>query len=222
MAKLHAILLVGFSSVALLNCVSHSSPRTKSAAKAKSGPSKGTALAQNSKTSSKAKTPKKVTPAKSAEEVPTLDAALAPDSSFETEPAATQTTTDLVSDPGLAPASFGDEEPAMKEDNEPIDGGKLTAANIKQILDKNVPTVKPCYVELLKREPKAAGTIKVAFTIDGKGAVINNTVTKDSTLADAIMQQCVLKKMSEWKFPEPFQNQEIDVTYPFVFQSANE
>lgn len=217
MAKFHEFLLVGFGSGALLNCVSHSSPRTT-----KPTTGKRTTLAQSSKNLTKTKPAKKVAPPKPAEEIAKVDALLAPDSAFETESAPTLATTDLVAEPALAPASFGDENPAAKEDNEPIDGGKLTAAHIKQILDNNIPTVKPCYVELLKRDPKAAGTIKVAFTISGKGSVTNNTVSKDSTLADPSMQQCVLKKMGEWKFPEPYQNQEIDVTYPFVFQSTHE
>ena len=47
--------------------------------------------------------------------------------------------------------------------------------------------------------------------------VIQSEVKK-STLADPKVENCMLLKIRNWKFPKPPGGGIVDVTYPFVFQ----
>lgn len=106
---------------------------------------------------------------------------------------------------------------AAAENIDDSEGG-LTSDEISRVISSKLNEIRNCYEELLGRQPDAKGKIRVGFTIDGGGGVIRNAVIdQGTTLTDDDMQTCVVDKVNAWQFPEPRQNKEVEVTYPFVF-----
>jgi TonB family protein len=56
------------------------------------------------------------------------------------------------------------------------------------------------------------------FKISGTGSVASADV-KESSLSDARLDDCVLRRLMGWKFPKPNGGVTVAVSYPFVFKA---
>ncbi len=99
---------------------------------------------------------------------------------------------------------------------DPVVSGGLTNQEVQAVIRANLNQIRHCYETLLQRSPSASGKVKVNFTIDATGRVSAATINSD-TIGDATMSGCVTGKIVRWKFPTPRGGQNVNVTYPFVF-----
>ncbi len=99
---------------------------------------------------------------------------------------------------------------------DPVVSGGLTNQEVQAVIRANLNQIRHCYETLLQRSPNANGKIKVNFTISASGSVSATSINSD-TVNDANMAGCVTGKIVRWKFPTPRGGQQVQVTYPFVF-----
>jgi hypothetical protein len=95
-----------------------------------------------------------------------------------------------------------------------VDGGPGKAA-IRRAISNNRARFRYCYEQGLKRNPALAGRMVVSFTIASDGRVLSSRKV-GSTLGDAKVEQCVVRKMGGVRFPK-FPSGTARVTYPFQF-----
>jgi len=62
-----------------------------------------------------------------------------------------------------------------------------------------MPDIRRCYKELLKVQADAKGKVKLSFTIDEAGRIVNGKALAFSTQ----IEQCVTGLMPSWQFPIP-------------------
>ena len=74
-----------------------------------------------------------------------------------------------------------------------------------------------CYENALRKQPKLAGTVTVAFVIGGDGRV---TSAQGSGFPDDAVTACVSKVFQGLRFPAPADGRAIPVKYPLQFQPA--
>jgi TonB family protein len=89
---------------------------------------------------------------------------------------------------------------------------------VRAIVTTHSADVRACYDQALARRPSLAGTLSVEFVIGPKGDVTSATVTR-STLGDAAMEDCVVRKARGWRFPAPRGGGTVKVSYPFRFEA---
>jgi hypothetical protein len=99
---------------------------------------------------------------------------------------------------------------------------KLSPEYIKDRVHEDLfPLAKGCYADALKRNPKLAGRLSVAFRIIGDpkvGGVVDEAhMADDTTIADAEMQTCVRESMMSVSFDAPPNGGEVTVIYPIEF-----
>jgi outer membrane biosynthesis protein TonB len=100
----------------------------------------------------------------------------------------------------------------------PIIMGSLSMEIIRQVIQSHRDQIKYCYSQELTRNPNLAGKVSVKFTISPKGFVTQATVSETS-LNNAIVEQCIIQKIHTWKFPEPKGGGIVIVNYPFILRS---
>ena len=97
-----------------------------------------------------------------------------------------------------------------------IDGG-LSSDLIADVVRRNLGQVRFCYEQGLQLDPRLAGRVSVAWTIDPRGGVKIARVKKTS-LNNSSVEQCIIKRLRTWKFPLPENNVEVKVSYPFLLK----
>jgi TonB family protein len=97
--------------------------------------------------------------------------------------------------------------------------GKLDKELIQKIIRRHMPEIKWCYQQGLQKNSKLEGKVVVNFTISSVGKVIQTGI-KQSTMHNDEVEQCVLNKISRWKFPEPKGGGIVGVNYPFIFKTT--
>ena len=99
--------------------------------------------------------------------------------------------------------------------------GGLDKDVIAKIIRSHQNEIKYCYETELNKNPKLAGKVAVAFTIDPAGGVAEANVT-ETTLGSSSAENCMLSRIRRWKFPEPKGGGVVAVTYPWLFSPAGE
>lgn len=94
--------------------------------------------------------------------------------------------------------------------------GSLKKELITAVINANRGMVRYCYETLLKKQPDAAGKVKVKFTIAATGQVTTATVEENS-VGSTELAQCLTKVVKMWTFPKPAGGGVVIVNYPFVF-----
>ncbi len=77
---------------------------------------------------------------------------------------------------------------------------------------KDFGRFRVCYENGLRRDPRLAGTVSVAFIIDANGAT-GSVGDKGSTMTDAGVLSCVVDVYRGMTFPKP-ENGTVTVLYP--------
>ncbi len=122
--------------------------------------------------------------------------------------------------PGNGPGGLGDKGSASIQ----IDGsdaefeGSMDKEAIRRVIRSNKRAIKACYELALNRNKDLYGKLVLQWSIVERGKAIKPKVVSNS-LNDRKVASCIIRKLVTWRFPEPPENTEGIVTFPFVFSS---
>ena len=105
------------------------------------------------------------------------------------------------------PASGNNQEQKQKRSNQ----------EIQTVIRAGLPSIKRCYQNQLKLNPKLEGKIALTITILPKGTVEMVTV-KENTTKSTDLAECVTEVVEAWKFKaiEEEVEEKISFTLPFA------
>lgn len=121
-------------------------------------------------------------------------------------------------DVGMAGRSGGYYLPLSEEAK--IVGG-LDRDQINAVVRRNLGQVIYCYEQGLQTSPSLSGRVTVNFQIAPNGLVSVANVGQ-SSLRSARVENCIVGKLRNWKFPRPEGNVSVKVTYPFDLKRLNQ
>lgn len=99
-----------------------------------------------------------------------------------------------------------------------VDGG-LDKSLIAAVIQNNLSQIKYCYERQLVADPNLFGKVVATWTINDQGLVERPTI-KQTTLSSTPVEQCIISKISGWKFAKPKNGSKVTVSYPFLFKST--
>ena len=112
-------------------------------------------------------------------------------------------------------------EPETPPPPEPPAGASFDKDSVKAAVSAIKPGVRECYKQGLRQDPYLAGEVYIRFTVrrDGdEGRITDAEFLEDqTTMADVIVQACILEALSRARFPPP-EGETQRVTYPFQFR----
>ncbi|RJO65785.1 MAG: energy transducer TonB [Myxococcales bacterium] len=120
--------------------------------------------------------------------------------------------------PPSRPASAAAEKPKLFD----FDPAKLAASGgvdpqvFRRVMSKRRSSFKVCYQKALAQNPRAAGEVRIGFTISPTGRV-STVEALSSTLAYPETVDCVLRVVRRVQFPPLESGQRAHVEYPLVF-----
>lgn len=98
--------------------------------------------------------------------------------------------------------------------------GSLSREVIRRVVRRHIAEVRFCYEQQLNARPDLEGRVAVQFIIAPSGAVQTAAVAS-SSLSNAQVEQCIVRKVRTWSFPSPDGGGIVSVTYPFVLRQSN-
>jgi TonB family protein len=104
----------------------------------------------------------------------------------------------------------------LKEETE-VQGG-LDREVIARYIQSQLGQIRYCYERQLSASPELYGKVKVKFTIGSEGSVVTQKV-KRTSLKNAMVEGCILRRIASWRFPKPQGGTTVNVSYPFLFKS---
>ncbi len=119
----------------------------------------------------------------------------------------------------LAVGSVGSGEVGMLEEESLVDGG-LDREVIASVIKEALGEIRYCYERHLSANPNLMGKVQIKFTIGSVGTVTQQAIGS-TTLNNAMVEGCILRRVARWKFPTPKGGTSVIVTYPFLFKSLN-
>ena len=96
----------------------------------------------------------------------------------------------------------------------------LTADEVGEVILRHAAEIRYCYEDALLRNPSTEGNLHLLFKISPRGRV-SSTQIKTSNVGDSRLEDCVVRKLTSWAFPQPKGGIEVPVTYPFVFKNLD-
>ena len=97
--------------------------------------------------------------------------------------------------------------------------GALDKSLIDAVILEDLSGIRRCYDQRLREEPSLEGELVTHFRIEADGRV-GHTEVKRSTLDDRAVEQCVLGRLEDLRFPAPKGGGIVIVSYPFVFSAG--
>jgi hypothetical protein len=91
----------------------------------------------------------------------------------------------------------------------------LDPAIIRRYIRRNIAEIQRCYEQVLVKDPALAGTATIRFSIGGEGKV-----TQATGSGMPPVDACVASVISAIEFPKPQGGGIVNVSYPFIFNSA--
>jgi hypothetical protein len=89
-------------------------------------------------------------------------------------------------------------------------------------ISANYPELKSCYHQGLKKDSEMKGKVVMTWDLDAEGKVFAADV-ENSQLKNKGVEECLVKKFSEWHFPKhaKIQGSNSRMTYTFHFVPEN-
>jgi pSer/pThr/pTyr-binding forkhead associated (FHA) protein len=119
----------------------------------------------------------------------------------------------------MAVGSVGSGEVGLIDEESVVEGG-LDREVISAVIKENLGQIRYCYERNLSANPDLNGKVQVKFTIAAPGTVSAQEIGT-STLKNAMVEGCILRRIARWKFPQPKGGTSVVVTYPFLFKALN-
>ncbi len=120
---------------------------------------------------------------------------------------------------GLASGGAGSGTVGILTEETKVEGG-LDKDVIAAVINSHLGEIRYCYERELSADPNLYGKMQVKFVIDASGSVINPRIGI-STLQNAMVEGCILRRLVTWQFPRPKGGTKVFVTYPFMFKAIN-
>ncbi len=106
------------------------------------------------------------------------------------------------------------------DDTESIVEGGLDKEAIAKVIREHLGQIRYCYDRQLASDSELHGKVKVKWNIDAEGIVESQSLG-ESTMNNAMVEECILRRIATWKFPKPKGGTKVLVSYPFLFKSVN-
>ena len=97
--------------------------------------------------------------------------------------------------------------------------GSLTRAQVEQAVVRHIDSVRGCYENALGKKSGLKGKMLLSFLI-GKTGRVEVARVAESSLSDAQLEKCVVHQVRNWTFPQPANDGQVNVSYPFSFKSV--
>lgn len=94
----------------------------------------------------------------------------------------------------------------------------LTREEVGRVIHSHISEIRYCYESSMLRSPDLEGKLVLDFSIGSNGAV-KTAAVKESSLNDARLDDCILRRLTKWSFPKPNGGVDVAVSYPFVFKA---
>lgn len=94
----------------------------------------------------------------------------------------------------------------------------LTKDEVGKVIHSHISEIRYCYEAAMIRTPDIEGKLVLDFTIGGNGAV-KTAAVKESSLNEARLDDCILRRLTKWSFPKPNGGVDVAVSYPFLFKA---
>jgi outer membrane biosynthesis protein TonB len=125
--------------------------------------------------------------------------------------------TNLKDGTSLSGGGVGQAAVAVAEEDTVIEGG-LDREVIADVIRRNLGQIRYCYERQLSSNKDLYGKIMVKWNIDAAGSVGDARI-ENTTMNSAMVEGCVLRRISGWKFPLPKGGTIVKVSYPFLFKA---
>ncbi len=89
---------------------------------------------------------------------------------------------------------------------------------IRRLIRKNRNLLSGCYEIALAKNKNIKGKVVLQWNIRNGGKMTNGKVKK-SDIGDKNLANCIIRRLSTLKFPDPGPNEIAEVSYPFVFEA---
>ncbi len=99
--------------------------------------------------------------------------------------------------------------------------GMMDKEAIRKVVRRNLRQLRTCYERLAQRNSNISGRIDFNWTIISNGRVGEVKVTK-TQINDARTLDCMKRRLSSWRFPDPPEGVIGDINYPFVFITSRQ
>lgn len=120
---------------------------------------------------------------------------------------------------GLSIGNVGNATVGVIEEETEVDGG-LDKDVIAGVIKTQIGQIRYCYERQLSASPDLYGKVLIKFTIGETGSVVSQSIGS-TTLGNAMVEGCILRRVSGWRFPKPTGGTAVVVTYPFLFKATN-
>ena len=120
---------------------------------------------------------------------------------------------------GLAAGGAGTGTVGILDEETEVEGG-LDKDVIARVINAHLGEIRYCYERQLSANPNLYGKVQVKFTINAAGLVEEQHIGI-STLRNAMVEGCILRRLASWNFPKPKGGTRVLVTYPFMFKAIN-
>lgn len=94
----------------------------------------------------------------------------------------------------------------------------LSKEEVGKVIHAHLSEIRYCYESSMIRSPDLEGKLILDFTISTEGTVGGARV-KESSLGDPRLDDCVIRRLTKWKFPQPKGGVSVAVSYPFIFKT---
>lgn len=93
--------------------------------------------------------------------------------------------------------------------------GSLSADGIRTVVRSHLPEVTACRGEGIARRPTIEGRVTTRFVIGPSGAV-RGAMISSTTLGDAVVEDCITRRILDWAFPAVAGGGIVIVNYPLM------
>ncbi|MEK6705957.1 MAG: AgmX/PglI C-terminal domain-containing protein [Bdellovibrionota bacterium] len=93
----------------------------------------------------------------------------------------------------------------------------LTKDEVGQTIHRHLKEIRYCYEAAILRNPATEGRLIINFIISGSGGIRSSQV-KTSTVSDTGLDNCIIQRLTAWRFPQTKGGIDVAVSYPFIFK----
>ncbi len=97
--------------------------------------------------------------------------------------------------------------------------GQLDREIIQRVVREHRREIRSCYESVLQRNRDLEGRVSINWVISPDGAVAGASIAS-STLNSEEVESCVVRRIRQWRFPEPRGGGTVRVNYPFDFAAG--
>lgn len=114
----------------------------------------------------------------------------------------------------IAPSDPAERQPSSTVSSPAPSGGKMSRADIAQVVGRNTAAVRRCYEAGLLEDPSLTGVIEIGWKIQVDGHVSSVNIV-DAPKRNGAVEGCLLAEIGRWDFP-PSPEPVVVGAYPFL------